>query len=160
MVLYNIIASIEVVSGASMEPSFFDKERIFVDRISPLIDPYRRGNVVVLVPPNNPRVHYIKRIIGMPGDLIKVMDCEVSLVKDGARYSFSENYLYENTCTKGGMEVKNGRLYKIPDGYYMVLGDNREHSLDSRNLGLIKRSEMVGRVVLRIWPPSKIGFIN
>lgn len=160
MVLYGLIASIEVVSGASMEPRFHDGERIFVDKISPKIDSYKRGDVVVLIPPNNSSVHYIKRVLGVPGDLVKIFDCNIYVILEGVRYRLEENYLNDNVCTTGGAEVKNGRLFRIPDGYYMALGDNREHSLDSRNLGLIKKSEMVGRVVFRLWPISKIGFTN
>ena len=160
MILYGLIASIEIISGASMEPGFLDKERILVDRVSPIIDDYRRGDVVVFTPPSDHRAHYIKRVVGMPGESIKVFDCKVYVSKDGSKYEIVENYLGKGVCTYGGLALRDGRSYVIPEGQYAVFGDNREASVDSRYFGFIERKSIIGRVVFLLWPIGKIGFVN
>src|SRR3972149_1502731 len=80
--IYKFIASMEVVSGASMEPNFDTGERILVDKVSPLLKKYRRGEVVVLSPPNEPNKHYIKRVVGIPGDTFKILECKVLITNN------------------------------------------------------------------------------
>jgi len=158
--LYMFIASVEVVWGPSMEPSFYSGERILVDRITKRLFPLKRGEVVVFLPPGDDDKHYIKRVVGMPGDIFKVLDCSVVVSKDGEKYKLEESYLSNGTCTVGGIKVKDGRSLIIGDGQYALLGDNREESLDSRVLGLVDRSRIIGRVVFRFWPLNRIGFVN
>ena len=158
--LYYFIASVEVVWGPSMESNFHSGERILVDRISKKISPLKRGEVVVFFPPNDGEKHYIKRVIGVPGDIFKIIDCKVVISRGGSHYILEENYLDKDTCTKGGSVIKEGRSIKVEDGQYILLGDNREDSLDSRILGPIGGDRVVGRVIFRFWPVNKIGFIN
>lgn len=160
MILYRVVASVEVVSGASMEPNFHTNERILVDKITPIFDRYKRGDVVVLIPPNDPKSHYIKRIIGLPGDTIKIFDCKVYIIKTGSKYSIEEPYLYDNLCTAGGTAVRDGRSLVIPENQYLLLGDNRPFSIDSRYVGLVRRDKILGRVVFIFWPFSNVGFID
>lgn len=161
MVLYGIIASIEVISGASMEPSFYDKERILVDKLTPRFDRYRRGDIVVFIPPETDKdVHFIKRVIGLPGETVKIFNCKVYVLGSGLKYVMEEAYISNDLCTSGGTEIKDGRALKIPENQYMLLGDNRSHSMDSRVLGLVDRNKILGRVVFRLWPVNRIGFIN
>ena len=160
MILYGIVASVEVVSGASMEPNFHTNERILVDKITPMFDHYKRGDVVVFIPPNDTKSHYIKRVIGLPGDTVKIFDCKVYIVKSGLKYMVEETYLYDNLCTSGGTVVKDGRSLKIPENQYLLLGDNRPFSIDSRYIGLVRRDEILGRVVFVFWPVGKAGFID
>ncbi len=158
--LYITIASVEVVWGASMEPTFETGERILVDKISKNFKDYERGEVVVLVPPVDFSKHYIKRIVAIPGDVIKIFDCKVYIYRDGKQFALDEEYLLSN-CTVGGDEYfQDGRSVKVEDDYYVVMGDNRGNSLDSRVFGMVKRSDIVGRVVFRFWPPAKAGFVN
>ncbi len=160
MVLYGIVASVEVVSGASMEPNFHTNERILVDKVTPIFDTYKRGDVVVFIPPNDPKSHYIKRVIGLPGDIVKIYDCKVYIIESGSRYMLWEAYLYDNLCTAGGTMVKDGRSLKIPEDQYLLLGDNRPFSIDSRYIGLVRRDKILGRVVFIFWPIGKIGFVD
>jgi signal peptidase I len=159
-VIYMFIGSVEIVWGASMEPTFYTGERILVDKISVYEKPYKRGEIVVLIPPNEPDKHYIKRIIGMPGDIIKILDCHVFISKDGEKFELQEAYLSKDVCTQGGSSIKEGRSLKLEANQYMVLGDNRTFSLDSRFFGVIEAKEIVGRVIFVFWPLNKMGFIH
>ena len=158
--IYMFVGSVEVVWGASMEPNFYTGERILVDKISPIVSPLKRGDVVVLIPPNEPDKHYIKRIVGMPGDIIEVFNCHVYISRDNQKYELQETYLPTDICTNGGSIIKEGRALKIEDGQYLVFGDNRPFSLDSRFFGVIQAKEVVGRVVFIFWPLDKLGFIH
>lgn len=160
LVLYILIASVEVVYGASMEPNFHSGERILVDKVTKRIKGFQRGEVVVFYPPGDDSKHYIKRIIGIPGDIIKIVDCKVLISRDGEKFELDETYLPEDVCTAGSSLIKEGRSLRIEDGQYLLLGDNRSASLDSRVLGLVEEKKIIGRVVFRFWPISVIGFIN
>jgi signal peptidase I len=72
----------------------------------------------------------------------------------------SEDYLEDEVCTEAGSAIKEGRSIKLSDNQYVLLGDNRYQSLDSRNIGVIDKNRLVGRVVFRFWPMSKIGFLK
>jgi signal peptidase I len=160
MLLYMVVASVEEVWGPSMEPNFHSGERILVDRITKRFISYKRGEVVVFLPPGDDNKHYIKRVVGIPGDVFKVIDCGVAVSRDGEQFKLEEPYLSDGTCTVGGSKIKEGRSLKIPDGQYALFGDNREESLDSRILGFVGKERILGRVVFRFWPVNKLGFIN
>jgi signal peptidase I len=158
--IYYFVASVEVVLGPSMEPNFYSGERILVDRITGKGDSFKRGDVVVFYPPNDGSKHYIKRIVGIPGDVFKIMNCKIVISREGKHYVLSEDYLPEGVCTEAGSQIREGRSIKIGEGQYVLLGDNRDNSLDSRNIGLIDEKRFVGRVVFILWPLSRIGFVN
>ena len=160
LLLYVLIASVEVVYGASMEPNFHSGERILVDKITKKVKGFERGEVVVFYPPGDDSKHYIKRVIGIPGDIIKIVDCKVLVSRDGEKFELDETYLSEDVCTAGSSVVKEGRSLRIDDDEYLLLGDNRNASLDSRVLGLVEGKKIIGRVIFRFWPVSAVGFIN
>ena len=89
LAIYYFIASVEVVWGPSMEPNFHSGERILVDRITRKLSPLKRGDVVVFYPPNDDSKHYIKRVVGIPGDIFKIINCEVVISRDGKHYVLS-----------------------------------------------------------------------
>jgi len=160
LVLYMTVALPEMVWGSSMEPTFNSEDRIIVDRLTKRFNnDFKRGEVIVFKPNDSSR-HLIKRVIGIPGDIIKIYSCNVFVSKNGERYKLSEPYLTNNTCTEGGSIIKEGRSVKLGEEEYVVLGDNRAVSMDSRSLGLISSNDIVGRVVFRFWPASKIGFVR
>jgi signal peptidase I len=160
LVLYHFIASVEVVWGPSMEPNYHSGERILVDRITKNISPLKRGEVVVFYPPSDDSKHYIKRVVGIPGDIFKIINCEVVVTRNGEHYFLDEEYLSDSVCTEAGSSIREGRSIKLEEGEYVLLGDNRGQSLDSRNLGTIEKDRIIGRVVFRFWPPEKIGFVR
>lgn len=156
MLIYWFIALPEVVFGASMEPTFYTGERILVEKVSKHFAEFKRGDIVVLYPPGNNTDHYVKRIIGVEGDIFKINDCKVYITRDNSRFELEEPYLSESACTGDGAKIKEGFSIKLGEGEYVVLGDNRERSVDSRTLGIIKEDRIVGRVVLRFWPLDKV----
>jgi signal peptidase I len=158
LILYLTVASIEVVWGSSMEPNFHSGERILVEKVTKHFKPYERGDVVVLIPPGEEK-HYIKRVVGIPGDIVKVLDCKVYVSRDGEKYVLDEYYLADDTCTQGKARIKEGRSLRIEESQYVVFGDNREVSVDSRVFGPVEANTVLGHVIFRFWPISQAGFI-
>lgn len=160
LVLYFWVAFPEVVYGASMEPTLHTSERILVERITPKFRELKRGDIVVLHPPGNDGVDYVKRIVGLPGEVIKIADCSVYISKDGKTFKVEEPYLFPDTCTQGGPILKEGRARKLNADEYVVMGDNRTKSADSRIFGPIsKEDSILGKVVYRFWPPQKLELL-
>jgi len=159
-VIYTTIAVPEQVQGASMEPSFYSGERILVEKVTKHFKDYNTGEVVVLHPPNDDNVDFIKRVIAIPGDIVKIFKCDVYINRDGQKYKLEEPYLGVGTCTSAGGRFKEGRSFKLGENEYLVLGDNRSRSADSRSFGLLEKDRIVGRVVFRFWPPSQFGYID
>lgn len=157
--IYSTIAFPEIVSGSSMEPSISDGERILVDKISGNLVDFKRGEIIVLNPPGTTNLDYIKRVIGVPGDVVKIYSCKVYIIQDKEKYILEETYLYDETCTNDGPSIKEGRSIRLGEDEFLVLGDNRNNSADSRILGLIKRDRIVGRAVFRFWPLTKFGVL-
>ena len=144
------------VKGASMEPNFYDHEYLIIDEISYRFADPDRGDSVVFRYPFDRSQYFIKRIIGLPGEKIKVSGGEV-LVFNSATAEYEvlvEDYLLPAMKTLGEVEVELG-----VDEYYLF-GDNRLASLDSRAFGSIKRQDIVGRTWLRGWPFYRIGIVS
>ena len=159
-IIYTTIAIPEQVQGASMEPNFYSGERILVEKVTKYFKEYQTGEIVVLHPPNNNNVDFIKRVIAVPGDIIKIFNCSVYINRDGQKYKLEEPYLSESTCTAAGGKLTEGRSFKLDENEYLVLGDNRPRSQDSRSFGFITKERIVGRVVFRFWPLSEVGYID
>lgn len=159
LLLYGVLAFPEIVSGASMEPLLVDGNRILVEKVSKNFKPFERGDVVVFHPPDNDNIDYVKRVIGIPGDVIKIDDCKVYITRDAERFVLEEPYLYNGICTEGREKFPSGRAYKVQEGEYLLLGDNREKSADSRSFGFIKKEQIIGKVVCIFWPFKSAKFI-
>jgi signal peptidase I len=130
------------IEGDSMEPNLHNGEYVLIDKISYLLHPPERGDVVVFTPPNNER-DYIKRVIGLPGDTVEIKGGQVYV--NGV--ILDEPYL---TSPTNGSD----REFQVEEGHYFVLGDNRNNSSDSRSIGTITPQRIVGRAWLVYWPPS------
>ena len=159
MVLYYLLAFPEIVSGSSMEPNIHNRERILVERVSRIFNGFKRGEIVVLHPPEDDNIDYVKRIVGIPGDTVRISECSVYISRDGKRFMLEEPYLSEGTCTRGGVAFQEGKAQKIEGGNFFVLGDNREKSADSRIFGLVTEDRIIGTAVFRFWPFSQVGFL-
>lgn len=139
-----------LVNGQSMEPSFENFDYLFVERISYYFREPKRGETIVFRPPTNPREYFIKRIIGLPGERVTIENESVIVTKkSGERTVLQEPYLAKERGTQGNVDTY------LKDGEYFVLGDNRNASYDSRHWGALNREDIVGRVFVRVWPPSK-----
>ena len=159
-ILYTFVAVPELVYGSSMSPTFETGERVLVEKITKYFRPYDRGEIVVLNPPSNEDVDYIKRVVAIPGDIVKILECKVYISNGGVKYMLDEYYLLPEECTQAGVALKEGRALRLQENEYFVLGDNRQNSADSRFFGPVQGVAIVGRVIYRFWPPSNIGFVN
>jgi len=157
--LYRFVAMPEVVHGASMYPNFDTGERIILEKVTKHFKPYERGEVVILHPPGNDNIDYLKRIVALPGDIIKIKDCRVYISKGGSTFELQEQYLLDVVCTPDGPQIKEGRSIRLGEDEYAVFGDNRGNSVDSRFFGFVDGERIQGRVVFRFWPVSKVGFL-
>lgn len=141
------------VKGASMEPNFYDHEYLIINEIGYRFEKPQRGEIVVFRYPRDPRQYFIKRVIGLPGETVKIKDGKVFIYNNENPQGIAideELYLPEETRTSGNKEVQLGQ-----DEYYL-LGDNREYSLDSRNFGPVPARLIIGKVWLRGWPFDRI----
>jgi len=142
------------VKGHSMEPTYHDGEYILTDKISYRMSIPQRGDVVVFRSPKNAAVDFIKRIIALPGEQIKIAGGKVFL--NGKQLSETD-YLDPSVYTGPQSFLGENHEIMIPAGYYFVMGDNRANSSDSRDFGLVTPSEFVGKVFFRYWPLSRLG---
>ncbi|HIW21087.1 MAG TPA: signal peptidase I [Candidatus Dorea intestinavium] len=143
------------VSGRSMETTLQDGNQLIVDKISYRFKDPKRYDIVVFPYKYEANTHYIKRIIGLPGETVQV--------KDG--YTYINNELLESDIY-GAELMDSPGIAETPitlgKDEYFVLGDNRNHSADSRepNVGIINRKDLTGRAWIRIYPFSKFGVIK
>ncbi|RJQ35980.1 signal peptidase I [Candidatus Parcubacteria bacterium] len=147
------IAQPFVVDGASMSPNFIDGQYLVVDELTYFLRPPERGEVVVFRYPRNPQTHFIKRIIGLPGETVEIREGDVYIANaeypDG--FKLEESYLPEDVHIPGAFKFVLG-----PEEY-VVLGDNRAESSDSRYWGTLERRLITGRAIFRAWPPTDFG---
>jgi signal peptidase I len=140
------IAQPFIVSGQSMDPTFSSGEYLIVDEISYRFEDPERGDVIVLKYPRDPRKFFIKRIIGLPGETVKVERGAVSVTTEAnpIPQPLSEPYVVFD---------KNEEFeLTLTEEEYFVMGDNRAASLDSRAWGALPRDLIVGRALLRLFP--------
>lgn len=145
-----------VVEGQSMEPNLHTGQFLIVSRLAymniaglSLGEPHR-GDIIVFDFPNNPSDDYVKRIIGLPGETVMI-DQAGNVFVDGQR--IDEPYL--------NGEPYSNRIgtWEVPEGSYFVVGDNRNHSSDSRSWGMLARKYIVGKAWISYWPPQYWGVI-
>ena len=123
--LYLFLAFPEIVSGASMEPLLQDGERILVERVTIKTKGVDRGDVIVFHPPGNDAIDYVKRVVGMPGDIVKIEDCRVFITRDNKKFVLEEPYLSKDACTKGGKGFVEGKAQKIDDDKYLSYSEKK-----------------------------------
>ena len=135
-----------LVSGPSMEPTLFHDDRVIIFRLPYLFGDPSVNDIVAFPYKENPSQYFIKRIIGLPGDIVNIENRRIVINGRELEDKFSSEPLTSFGDTVFPLTVPNGR--------YFVLGDHRNSSNDSRftAVGLISKSEMLGRVKLRYWP--------
>ncbi len=138
-----------------MEPNFHDGEFILTDKLSYRFSPPQRGDVIIFQAPINPDQDFIKRVIALPGEKVKVEKGHVYI--DGRQ--LSETYLPAQTIVNPGAFIREGQQITVERDNYFVLGDNRNHSSDSREWGLVPKKDLVGKAFLRYWPLNKLGLL-
>jgi len=137
-----------IVEGSSMEPNYHNNEYLFIEKLSYRFREPKRGEVVVFKYPNNRNINYIKRIVGLPGDTVRIEDGRVYL--NGVEYR--ESYLQEGTQTVLSRSPDMPYEVVVPVNKYFVMGDNRSHSSDSREGWLVDEFLIIGRSAARLYP--------
>lgn len=155
VVIYLFLMQPHEIKGSSMEPNFYNSEYILTDKISYRLHAPTRGDVVIFKAPENPDVDYIKRVIGLPADRIKIQNGSVYLNGEKLR----EDYLRDQTYLPPGSYMAEGVEITIPGGKLFVMGDNRPHSSDSRRFGPVPFDAIIGRAFLRYWPVTSFGML-
>ena len=143
------------VSGHSMEPTLQHGDNLIVDKISYRFREPKRYEIIVFPYAYKENTYYIKRIIGLPGETIQVIDGQVYI---NGEVLAGEHYGKEVMLDPGIA----GEPITLGADEYFVLGDNRNHSSDSRDpsVGVLQREDLIGRAWVRIWPLSEAGFIR
>lgn len=142
------------VKGASMEPNFYDHEYLIIDEISYRFNQPQRGDIVVFKYPKDPKQFFIKRVVGLPGERVKIEDNKIYI--DGT--ILNEAYLDSGAETV--LALRGYGDVVLGSDEYFLLGDNRSQSLDSRSFGPVKREYIIGRTWLRGWPFNRVTFFN
>lgn len=141
--LFLYVVSFQQVVGPSMQPTLQEGNIVIVSKLSYKFGDIKRGDILVFE--YDGMKNLIKRVIGLPGEKIEFKNN--TLYIDGIAYK--ESYL-EN------IKTNDYKVEKVEENHYIVLGDNRENSYDSREIGQISKDDIIGKVVLRLWPFKKM----
>ncbi|MGD1865656.1 MAG: signal peptidase I [Phormidesmis sp.] len=148
------VAEARVVPTGSMQPTVEINDRLVIEKLSYRFQDPQRGDIIVFQAPqkaldaanSTTRDAYLKRVVGLPGETIEVRDGKV-YVNDTA---LRENYIKAPPLYTWGPNV-------VPEGHYLVLGDNRNGSSDGHVWGFLSEDTIIGKATARFWPPSRIG---
>jgi len=151
------VAEARFIPSGSMKPTLQIDDRLVVEKISYRFNPPKRGDIIVFQAPQKAldvvgsTTHdaYIKRVIGLPGDMVEVRDGKVFINGE----VLQEDYIQAPPTYSWGPEV-------VPADEYLVLGDNRNSSSDGHVWGFLPRESIIGRAVVRFWPPTRIGGLD
>jgi len=157
LIIYAFLFRPFEVKGDSMYPNFKDKQYTLTNLISLKFSDPKRGDVIVFKAPNDTEKDYIKRIIGVPGDVVSVKDGNIYLNKTLMDQS---SFLKPDIKTYGGSFMKEGEEYIVPQGYFLTMGDNRPYSSDSREWGYVEKSKIIGIAIFVYWPIGEIKVIQ
>lgn len=161
-VIQTFIAQPYQVRQQSMEHTLDPSDYVLVDKLTPHFDSYKRGDIIVFEPPagwslDGDRTPFIKRIIGVAGDTIELVDGHV--VVNGQR--LDEPYVFQQDGVTQPTDPTSGQSrWTIPAGELFVMGDHRQESADSRTFGPIAVSSVIGRAWLRYWPLARFGILQ
>ncbi|BAQ60439.1 signal peptidase I [Geminocystis sp. NIES-3708] len=148
------VAEARYIPSSSMEPTLLINDRLIIEKMSYRFHEPQRGDVVVFnateaLQRENLKDAFIKRIIGLPGDEVKVRHGEVIV----------NNQVLKEAYIKEAPQYDYGPVI-VPEDQYLVLGDNRNNSYDSHFWGFVPREKFIGRASIRFWPPGRMGFID
>jgi signal peptidase I len=139
------------VEGTSMQPELRDQDRLFINKFAYRFESISRGDVVVFHYPRDPEKSYIKRVIGLPGDSLRIDDGRVYV--NGQR--IDESYV-----PKRYRDARSMPEIVVPQGEYFVMGDHRSISSDSRDFGPVDRELIYGKAAFIYWPADNMGVIH
>lgn len=151
-----------IVSGSSMEPNFTNRQYLIIDEMTFYFKQPQRGQVVVIRYPKDPKQFFIKRVIGLPGEEVKIENGKVYIINPLTKETteLNESYLPNQGLTYPHYEAVIGgkKTLTLGEDEYFVLGDNRLASSDSRDWGVVPRKDLIGKVFIRVLPFSQFQF--
>ncbi|MBR5421898.1 MAG: signal peptidase I [Lachnospiraceae bacterium] len=152
LILVKYVGQRTVVVGHSMEPTLYNGDNLIVDKISYRFRDPKRFEIIVFPFEHKDETYYIKRVIGLPGETVRIDENGVIYINEK---ELSENYGAE-VIEDPGLALES---ITLGPGEFFVLGDNRNHSSDSRvpSVGLIHKEDIIGRAWVRIYPFNKMG---
>lgn len=168
LLIHNFIAQPFEVEQSSMVPTIVEGQYVLIDKVSPRFGGYQRGDIVVFTPPegySQGGVPFIKRVIGLPGDTVRLDNGRVYVTPPGgAAVRLEEPYVNTDASGKAEPTLPNPRndqtQWVVPADTYFVMGDNRRVSEDSRVFGPVSRDLILGRALLRYFPLDRIGVFS
>lgn len=146
------IAQPFVVRGASMDPTFHNGEYLIVDQLTYRFDSPERGDVIIMRYPKDEKVFFIKRVIGLPNETVELQGKRIVI----RSATGTEPLILDESFIDSSRKRDEYATYTLGPDDYFVLGDNRTQSSDSRSWGLLPRSDIVGRALLRLFPLDRI----
>ncbi|WP_027339983.1 signal peptidase I [Halonatronum saccharophilum] len=148
LIITFVVQAFFIPSG-SMRPLLEPGDRILVNKFIYRFTEPKRQEIIVFKYPVDPRRNFIKRLIGMPGDEVEIINGVVHINGE----VLEEDYLLERNYADFPAKV-------VPEGHYFMLGDNRNNSEDSRYWGFVPEEKVVGRAFVIFWPLNRISLIN
>lgn len=150
VIVYVFIGQLLQVSGNSMEPTLHDKEQIIAEKLTVNITTLNRKDIVIFNDPTDPTKLVVKRIIGLPGETVRISNGFVYINNELLEEPYLNSGIYTNL--KYNHTLKENEEYKIGEDSYILLGDNREHSRDSREWGALHKSSIMGKALIVYYP--------
>jgi len=149
------------VDGSSMEPTLHNNEFLLVQKVTSYFKDVSRGDVVVFRYPGDTKVSYVKRVVGLPGDKVSISGGKVVIYnfQNPNGLTLTENYLTTGQQTKVNNDFAEHN-WTVDANEYFVLGDNRDHSDDSRSWNFVPKDNIVGQVWLTVYPIKDFGTIE
>jgi len=160
LVIYGFIVQPHKVSGESMMSTLKNNELILTNKIVYRTHDPERGDVITFKSPDDPKKDFIKRIIALPKERIELSNNKIKIYNkqypDG--FILDETYLDTFQVSDPGEILRDGVALDIPENEYIVMGDNRRNSFDSRAWGPLKKDAIIGKAWFVYWPINRMGF--
>lgn len=150
-----VVQAFKIPTG-SMKPTFTEGDRILVSKFIYRFREPQRGDIIVFKYPEDPKLAFIKRLIGKSGDNLKIKNGKILLDdKELSQKQINANFYY-NRGKYGGV----GQEIEVPDNALFALGDNSANSRDSRYWGFVPRKNLIGKAILIYWPPNRVRLVE
>lgn len=154
--VYLLVLQPHKIKGDSMQPNFPDGEYLLTDKVTYRLGEPKRGDVIVFKAPTGNGDEFIKRIIGLPGETVSITNGNIYINEK----LLDEPYLSDELYTSSASFLSEGKEVTVPEESYLVFGDNRPRSSDSRVFGFITKKDITGRAWLVYWPVQNAGVIQ
>ncbi|MDF2880725.1 MAG: sipS [Clostridiaceae bacterium] len=150
-----VFARADVV-GPSMQNTLHTNDVVFAEKVSLLTHDFKKGQIVIFNSHDISNNSYVKRIIALEGDTVEIKNGKVYVNEK----IIDEPYVSIDNITTGGSFLREGQKYTVPSNHIFVMGDNRENSTDSREIGAIDYKDIEGHVILRAYPFASIKYFK